>query len=139
MKNLFLLITLSTFSFAQESIKYPVFAGCNKYKTNEELSKCFSEKLWYELNDQTKDSGEDFYKENKLAHDLTLYFTVKKDGKVAGYSFSKDSDALISTTYLKRISKVFKYYEQKGKNIIPASQNNKYKDFIVTFKVKYEG
>ena len=61
------------------------------------------------------------------------------DGKVTNYSFSNDSDALISTTYLKRISKVFKYYEQKGKKIIPASENNKYKDFTITFKVKYKG
>ena len=103
------------------------------------MSKCFSEKLWYELNDQTQDSSEDFFKENKSVHELTLYFTVKKDGKVTNYSFSNDSDALISTTYLKRISKVFKYYEQKGKKIIPASENNKYKDFTITFKVKYKG
>lgn len=140
-KNLLfiLLTTISTFCYGQESVKYPIFPGCNKYKTNEELSKCFSEKLWYELNDQTQDSSEDFFKENKSVHELTLYFTVKKDGKVTNYSFSKDSDALISTTYLKRISKVFKYYEQKGKKIIPASENNKYKDFTITFKVKYKG
>ena len=140
-KNLLfiLLTTISTFCFSQESVKYPIFPGCNKYKTNEELSKCFSEKLWYELNDQTQDSSEDFFKENKSVHELTLYFTVKKDGKVTNYSFSNDSDALISTTYLKRISKVFKYYELKGKKIIPASENNKYKDFTITFKVKYKG
>ena len=29
-----LLTTISSFCFGQKSVKYPIFPGCNKYKTN---------------------------------------------------------------------------------------------------------
>ncbi|WP_333661953.1 hypothetical protein [Chishuiella changwenlii] len=132
----FVILLISFLCYSQKSIKHPIFPGCNKLKTNEELGKCFSEKLWYELNDQTQYSAEDFFKEDKLNNDITLFFTVKKDGKVTDFSFSKDSDPVVSTAYLKRISKVFKYYEKKGKKIIPAFENNQYVDYKIVFKVE---
>lgn len=138
-KFIILFLLISTFSFGQENFKHAIYPGCQKFKTNEELKKCFSEKLWYELNDQTQEDGEDFFRKNKLDHDLTLYFTVTKDGQIASYSYSNDSDPMIATTYLKRINRVFKYYEKIGKKIKPATYNNKPGDSKIEFKVKYRG
>ena len=141
MKKIIFLLFLSFFSlsYAQEQIKHPIYPGCQKFKTNEELSKCFSERLWYELNDQTQDDSEDFFRNNKLDHDLILYFTVTKEGKIKNYSYSADSDPMISTAYLKRINRLFNYYEKNGKKIKPATKDNKPADFKIIFKVKYRG
>ena len=68
-----------------------------------------------------------------------LFFTVTKDGKITNYNYSTDSDPLISTAYLKRISKVFKYYEKVGKKIKPALKDGKPTDSKINFKVTYRG
>lgn len=130
--SFFLIVSLYLPTYAQENFKFPIYPGCEILKTNEELSQCFSDKLWEDLRKTKK-----FEKlENQVNSDLTLYFTIMKDWKISMFSYASGSDPTISKEYLERIETILNDYATKGLYIRPAINDRKYENYRYILEVK---
>lgn len=104
---------------------YPIFPGCQKKKTNEQLKECFQNKMIYELRDVYSLNSKEFEKEENINPVVILSFDLNIDGKVDNFSYTKNSNATVATIILKALYKIFKEYEERGKEIKPATINGK--------------
>ena len=68
-----LFIFAATFSSAQENFKFPTYPGCQKQKTNEELQKCFFERLTDEIRSEFYEQDH-FWIENNCIRYLRQHY-----------------------------------------------------------------
>lgn len=125
------LLFIPILTFSQDKFRFPIYPGCEKLKTNEELEKCFSDKLWEDLR-KTKNFTE---LENEVDSKLTLYFTIMKNMKISMFSYAKGSNPELSTKYLERIQNILDNYTTEGLYIRPAMTNGKYENYRYILKV----
>ncbi|RLZ11838.1 hypothetical protein [Faecalibacter macacae] len=138
MKNFLpLLILLCSLNInAQENFKFPTYPGCQKQKTNDELKKCFYERLSDEIRSEFYEQDH-FWIENNNINQTTLVFTVTKNGDLANFSYTKDSNPEAAKFFLKHIYRVKKHYESRGKKFIPAKNDGKPIDFQIHYQFRY--
>ena len=135
--TLYLLFIFSTtFSFAQENFKLPTYPGCEKNKTNDELKKCFHEKLTSEIKLGFEDQVQ-FWINKKTLTKTEILFTITSNGELTNFSYTKESDPESAKFFLKQIYRVKKYYESKNKKFSPALKNGKPIDFQMRYNVSY--
>ena len=131
-----LFIFISTLIFAQDHFKFPTYPGCQKQKTNEDLQKCFYDKLHNEMKFAFEEQ-DNFWTTNNNLDNTTLVFTVTKNGELANFSYTKESNPEAAKFFLKQVYRIKKHYEAKNKKFLPALENGKPVDFQIKYNLTY--
>jgi hypothetical protein len=133
--TLYLLFIFSTtFSLAQENLKFPIYPGCEKNKTNDKLKKCFYEKLTSEMKFGFEDQVQ-FWINKKNLIQTELLFTITSNGELTNFSYTKESDPESAKFFLQQIYRVKKYYDSKNKKFSPALKSGEPIDFQIRYNV----
>ncbi|WP_322971030.1 hypothetical protein [Faecalibacter sp. LW9] len=131
-----LFILTTTISLAQDNFKFPTYPGCEKRKKNDELKKCFHEKLTSEIKFGFEDQVQ-FWINKKTLTKTELVFTITSNGKLTNFSYTKESDPESAKFFLQQIYRVKKYYDSKNKKFSPGLKNGKPIDFQIRYYVSY--
>jgi len=134
----FLLIFFNINLFSQENFIFPVYPGCKKNQTNQELQDCFQKKLRFELLDNLGFNAGDYFEGNIDNDFVEILFVITKEGKIDKLSYTEESNPVAAKNFLKQIHKLSKYYNSKKKSFLPASQDGKPVDYIYRMKFKYD-
>lgn len=130
-----LLISLNSFAQSIEPDKFPIYFGCHKKETNEDLQECFKEKLIYELQDIYQLNADFLEKEMEKNSNVRIIFRITKEGVVDNFSYSADSNPEIAKLYLRKLNTIFKEYNKKGKFIEPAIYKGKKVNYTTTINL----
>ena len=125
--GIFLFFLCNYFCSAQEKLEpdtLPVYVGCSKKQSNDELKTCFQNQLTYELRDFYSLNATEFSNEIKNNPKVIIMFTVTKDGTVKDFSYTEDSNPVISIKILKKLNQIFLDLNKRGKFIKPATYKN---------------
>jgi hypothetical protein len=136
MKNLILLTLVFPILTFGQSKEFPIYPTCQKHKgDNTKLEKCFFENLSYDIQHLVDVGGVNYFEQNLENSKTTLIFTIDEKGNLSNLSYTKDSHPDFAKDLLRRVSKTWKYYQSKGKQILPAKENGKAVPFIITLPI----
>ncbi len=124
--------------FGQDENRFPIYPGCEKKQSNNELIQCFKEKMFYEMRENFTTHSNDYYASNQEYGRATLVFTITKKGKFDKLSYTADSNPLVAKKFLKQIIRLQNYYQSKHKNVQPAMINGQPIDFEMRLTYNYD-
>lgn len=141
--SLLVIIAFIGFQFLPAQIQievdtFPIYHGCKKKDSTEDLKKCFRNKLMYELRDYYLINQSEFSKELENNSTIIILFTVSKDGTVKDFSYTEDSNAIVAVKVLKKLNQIFTEYNKKGKYIKPATYKGKPVNLVVKMNLSSE-
>lgn len=104
--------------------KMAVFPGCEKSKTNQDLTNCMATKLSQELGIELRDF-EDIANKNGIDKaNAKLSFVVDRNGKIVQVQAMNGGNKELSAEAQKALNKISKKLVQKGKYIKPAETDD---------------
>lgn len=104
--------------------KMAVFPGCEKSKTNQDLTNCMATKLSQELGIELRDF-EDIANKNGIEKaNAKLSFVVDRNGKIIQVQAMNGGNKELSAEAQKALNKISKKLVQKGKYIKPAETDD---------------
>lgn len=127
---LLLLLSINTFSFAQEKTytikdveKIAIYPGCEENLDNIKQIKCLNNKLLSDLNSQLSDSVKRMTANNRSGYFRTINtFTINSNGDFV--DIVSNGDRQLSDAVKNALKKLNKLQTKTNKKIVPAKNSN---------------